>query len=49
MFGRNLYEHKKEYPYCISAAIIVLIILVKIGSMEKFRDVNNHYILIRQD
>ncbi|CAD8213467.1 unnamed protein product [Paramecium pentaurelia] len=37
LFGRNLYEHQNAYPYCFAASVIILIFLVKIGSMEKFR------------
>ncbi|CAD8211750.1 unnamed protein product [Paramecium pentaurelia] len=37
IFERKLYKHKNEYPLWITVCVIVLILLVKIGSMEKFR------------
>ncbi|CAK67856.1 unnamed protein product (macronuclear) [Paramecium tetraurelia] len=39
-FSKLFYEHRSSYPYCISASVILLIVLVKLGSMERFRQVN---------
>ncbi|CAD8209505.1 unnamed protein product [Paramecium octaurelia] len=37
-FQKSFYEHKSSYPYWITASVMLLIVLVKLGSMERFRN-----------